>query len=87
MEVLPSKLDGTNYMRWSFHLKNSIKGKGLLGYLDGSNHQPADNTATKTLAAWNQNNAKVVSWILNSVDPTVSLSLRLIPRPLLCGLI
>ena len=70
MEVLPIKLDGTNYMSWSFHLKNFVEGKGLLGYLDGTNPQPADNTDTKTLAAWNQNNAKVVT------DPIVSLSLQ-----------
>lgn len=69
MEVLPIKLDGTNYMSWSCHLKNFVEGEGLLGYLDGTNPQrTTDNTDAKTLAAWNQNNSKVVTWILNSMQ-------------------
>lgn len=73
IEVLPIKLDGTNYISWSFHLKNFVEGKGLPEYLGGTNSQPTvDTSDAKTLAAWNQNNAKVITWILNSADPTIS---------------
>ena len=82
MDIIPVKLDGTNYMSWSFHLKNFVEGQGLLGYLDGTNTAPIAVTFTssaadaKTLATWNQNNAKVVTWILNYVDSSISLALQ-----------
>ena len=58
-----------------------MTGKELLGYLDGTTPAPKAVTATddsgaKTLATWNQNKAKVVTWILNSVDPSISLALQ-----------
>ena len=78
VDIIPIKLDGTNYMSWSFHLKNFVTGQGLIGYLDGTT--PAvtatDDSGAKTLATWNQNNTKVVTWILNSVDPSISLALQ-----------
>lgn len=29
------KLNGKNYVGWSFHLENCVEGPGLAGYLDG----------------------------------------------------
>lgn len=29
------KLNGKNYLGWSFHLENCVEGPGLAGYLDG----------------------------------------------------
>lgn len=94
MDVIPVKLTGKNYMTWSFHLKNYVEGKGMLGYLDGTITKPTavqdeDSTSTasksandKAMATWNQNNAKVVTRILNSVNPSLY---KLLQRPLLCG--
>ncbi|XXG90666.1 hypothetical protein AAC387_Pa12g2380 [Persea americana] len=78
------KMNGTNYITWSFHLKNFVEGKCMLGYLDGTVPKPvvdSSSTASRTVdekavATWNQNNAKVVTWILNSVDPSLSMSLQ-----------
>ena len=90
MDIIPNELDGKNYISWSFHIKNFVEGKGLLGYLDGTNPQPGSSipmteqgsTSTgskpvdeKVIASWNQNNAEVVTWILDSVDLSISLSL------------
>eukprot|EP00268_Persea_americana_P025756 TRINITY_DN25109_c1_g1_i1.p1 TRINITY_DN25109_c1_g1~~TRINITY_DN25109_c1_g1_i1.p1 ORF type:complete len:194 (+),score=28.25 TRINITY_DN25109_c1_g1_i1:528-1109(+) len=83
-DIIPVKMNGTNCMTWSFHLKNFVEGKGMLGYLDGTVPKPlvdsssiASRTADeKAVATWNQNNAKVVTWILNSVDPSLSMSLQ-----------
>lgn len=88
-DIIPIKFNGKNYMSWSFHLRNFVEGKGLIGYLNGTNPQPAisttadgsSDTASKTvdekaIASWNQNNAKVVTWIVNSVDLPVSISLQ-----------
>ena len=38
----------------------------MLGYLDGTVPKPADE---KAVATWNQNNAKVVTWIRNRSVP------------------
>ena len=69
-------------MSWAFHLKHFIEGQGMLGYLDGTTIKPAvDPNGTtaadyKTIATWNQQNAKVVTWILNSVDPSFTMALQ-----------
>lgn len=94
MDAIPVKLTGKNYKTWSFHLKNYVEGKGMLGYLDGTITKPTavqdeDSTSTaskyaddKAMVTWNQNNAKVGTRILNSVDPSLY---KLLQRPLLCG--
>lgn len=35
-DIIPVKLNGKTYSRWSFHLKYYVEGKGLGGYLDGT---------------------------------------------------
>lgn len=82
VDVISVKFNGTNYMSWAFHPKNFIEGQGMLGYLDGTTTKPvADSTGTtivddKTIVTWNQRNAKVVTWILNSVDPSFTIALQ-----------
>ena len=34
----------TNYLSWSFHLKNFVEGQGMLGYLDGATPKPIAGT-------------------------------------------
>lgn len=93
-DLIPIKLNGKNYLQWSFHLVNFVEGHGLLGILDGTDFMPeskeqgsastADPTSKsadeKVLATWRQNNIKVVTWILNSVDSSISLSLQAFSR-------
>ena len=50
IDVIPIKLDGTNYMSWSFHLKSFVEGQGLLGYLDGTNKVPTAVPTTNSAA-------------------------------------
>lgn len=59
----------------------------MLGYLDGTTPKPLavqnmDSTSIastvvddKAVTTWNQHNTKVVTWILNSVDPSFSMAL------------
>eukprot|EP00268_Persea_americana_P042906 TRINITY_DN42998_c0_g1_i1.p1 TRINITY_DN42998_c0_g1~~TRINITY_DN42998_c0_g1_i1.p1 ORF type:complete len:254 (-),score=43.67 TRINITY_DN42998_c0_g1_i1:1786-2547(-) len=83
-DIIPVRLTGKNYMNWSFHLKNYVEGQGLLGLLDRSDPLPtADSAGTaskpadkKPITTWQQNNAKVITWILNSIDQSISLSLQ-----------
>ena len=85
IDVIPVKFNGTNYLSSSFHLKNFVEGQGMLGYLDGTTPKPVAGTAAtsttpvvddKIIATWNQHNAKVITSILNSVDPSFSMALQ-----------
>ena len=77
-DVIPIKFNGQNYMSWSFHLKNFIEGQGLFGYLDGSILKPQTTSSTdsKSLATWYKENAKVITWILNSIDQSLAIALQ-----------
>lgn len=35
-DMIPIKLNGRNYMGWSFHLKHFVEGQGLSMYQDGT---------------------------------------------------
>lgn len=67
------KFNGTNYVGWSFHLQHFVEGQGLAEFLDGRTIEPTEAKAKHT---WSQNSSKVFMWILNSMDPTISLSLH-----------
>ena len=75
-DVIPIKFNGQNYMSWSFHLRNFVEGQGLFGYLDGSITRPMSTTDSKSLANWSKENAKVVTWILNSIDSSLAVALQ-----------
>ena len=65
-------------MAWSFHLRNFVEGQGLFGYLDGLITKPTTTSATdtKALSTWSKENAKVITWVLNSNDPSLAIALQ-----------
>lgn len=67
------RLDGKNYFPWEFNLRVYIKGRDLWGMIDGTDLQPTESTKLKQ---WTINDAKIMSWILNSVEPQISINLR-----------
>ncbi|KAF7143373.1 hypothetical protein RHSIM_Rhsim05G0013600 [Rhododendron simsii] len=84
-EILAVKLDGKNYSVWRFHFLFFVEGKGLWGYVDGSEIPPdaskakdeaAKAAAIQAAAQWRVNNAKVVSWILGSVNTSIGIPMR-----------
>lgn len=72
--VIPIKLTGKNYIVWSFHLQHYIRCQGLTEYLNERGTGTVQTNGQKG-EVWNQNYSKVVTWILNSVDPSIGLSL------------
>ncbi|KAK2990489.1 hypothetical protein RJ640_004191 [Escallonia rubra] len=74
-KCLSVKLDGKNYSIWRFHFQYFVEGKGLWDYVDGSEPQPAA-IQVKEAAQRKDNNAKVISWILGSVDTSIGIPIR-----------
>ena len=64
---------GKNYSAWEFQFQLFVIGKELWGHIEGSDPIP---TEPKELAKWKVKDARVMSWILGSVDPRIVLNLR-----------
>ncbi|ONI01002.1 hypothetical protein PRUPE_6G115900, partial [Prunus persica] len=71
VQLLPTKLDGTNYLAWSHFVRLYITGKGRIGYLTGEKKQP-DDTDPKFIT-WVEEDAMLRSWLLQAMTPDISL--------------
>ncbi|CAN0845964.1 Retrovirus-related Pol polyprotein from transposon RE1 [Linum grandiflorum] len=69
--------NGSNYSIWAYAFKVFVQGKSLLGYLDGTKKEPAE-TATNSadIETWRTNNARVLSWLIGSVETPIALTFR-----------
>jgi hypothetical protein len=66
-------LDGKNYHPWARSMKKAIITKNKLRFLDGSSPMPPEHDAT--YEAWVRCNNLVLSWIQNSVAPSIAQSI------------
>lgn len=60
------RMNGKTYSSWEFQFWMFVKGKELWNQLDGSSMVPADPIK---LGSWESKDAKVVSWLLSSIEP------------------
>ncbi|XP_042966866.1 uncharacterized protein LOC122300350 [Carya illinoinensis] len=67
------KFTGKNYSAWEFQFRLFVLGKDLWGHIDGSDPAP---TEPPKLAQWTIKDARVMTWILGSVDPLIVLNLK-----------
>ncbi|KAL6311658.1 hypothetical protein AAG906_022600 [Vitis piasezkii] len=73
LKSFPIRFTGKNYCAWEFQFKLFVKGKELWGHIDGSNPAPRD---VEALSKWEIKDARVMTWILSSVEPHLVLNLR-----------
>ncbi len=66
------KLDGKNYFLWASYVKIFLEGQELWGYIDGSITKP---TAGSTSSKWTTNNAKIKTWLMESVEASIAINL------------
>lgn len=59
---------------WEFYFQIFVQGKSLFGILDGSTIELNEDKEKQGL---HTNNARVISWILNSVHTNIAVNLRL----------
>ncbi|CAL1371737.1 unnamed protein product [Linum trigynum] len=79
-EQITSRLNSKNYAVWEFQFQTLIEGKGLLGSLDGTVARPTTPPATiQEVQQWAMTDAKVRTLLLNSVDASILLGLRMLP--------
>ncbi|XP_059309503.1 uncharacterized protein LOC132060497 [Lycium ferocissimum] len=62
-----------NYSSWEFQFQLFVTGKELWGHIDGSDPAPTDPIK---LGQWKVKNARMMTWILGSIDPIIILNLR-----------
>nr|XP_028964397.1 uncharacterized protein LOC114827048 isoform X2 [Malus domestica] len=76
LHITPDKLDGSNYSSWSQSVRIYITGRGKWSYVSGTKMAQAEVDAL--YAIWEEENAMVQSWLLNSMTRDVrAIFLRL----------
>ena len=73
VDVVGVRFTSKNYSTWEFQFRIFVMGKELCGHIDGSD--PALTEPT-TLAQWQVKDARVMTWILASVDQLIVFNLR-----------
>ena len=73
-EISLVKFNGTNYTSWGFQFQIYLKGKELWGHIDGPDPKPREDV--KAISTWETKDAKIMTWLLSSVDPQYILNLR-----------
>ena len=67
-------LNGSNYHYWARSMQRAIGGKMKYEFVDGT-IPSVTNHFDPSFRAWNRCNMLIHSWILNSVDPSISQSI------------
>ncbi|KAF5460137.1 hypothetical protein F2P56_020027 [Juglans regia] len=67
------RFNGKNYLSWEFQFKMFVKGKELWGHIDGTSSASKD---PKELGTWEAKDARIVSWLLGSIEPHMVNNLR-----------
>ncbi|XP_009795561.1 uncharacterized protein LOC107794200 [Nicotiana tabacum] len=62
-------LDGTNYATWSRPMKNVLRSKNKLGFVNGVIKKPSNEKPEANL--WETCNSMIILWIFNSLDKTL----------------
>ncbi|KAG5614690.1 hypothetical protein H5410_014514, partial [Solanum commersonii] len=71
-DTFSTKIDQHNYPILKFHFKAFIRGKGLLDILDGLKFVPTEDKEKK---AWEADNGKIITWLVNSVSVDIAMEL------------
>jgi hypothetical protein len=67
------RFTGKNYPAWEFQFRMYVKGKGLWSHLNDVSMAPLETT---DLDEWEAKDAKIITWILSTIDPQMINNLR-----------
>ncbi|CAM8998803.1 unnamed protein product [Rhodiola kirilowii] len=69
------QLKGENYEEWSKHVRNALRTKRKLGFVDGTIQKP---TEAAEVEQWEVVNSMLVAWIMNTIEPSVRSSISMV---------
>lgn len=77
LQSVSVRLDGKNYSYWSYVMRNFLKGKKMWGYVSGTFVKPVQTNEDyqNLLDIWEANNAKIITWVNNSVEHSIGTQL------------
>ena len=75
MQIITTKLNGSNYLLWAQVMKVALDGRKKLKYIE-SNPPSKD---SKDYEDWVSDNYLVMTWFWNSMDRTISSIVMLLP--------
>jgi hypothetical protein len=77
LQFVSVSLDGKNYLRWSYVMRNFLKGKKMWGYVSGTYVIPKNikEGDVVLIDTWEANNAKIITWINNFVEHSIGMQL------------
>ena len=77
LQSVSVRLDGKNYSYWSYVMRNFLKGKKMWGYVSGTYMVPknSEEKYAELIDIWEENNAKIITWINNSVGHSIGTQL------------
>jgi hypothetical protein len=77
LQSVSVRLDGKNYLYWSYVMKNFLKGKKIWGYVSGTYVIPKNTKEGDVVMiyTWETNNAKIITWINNYVEYSIGTQL------------
>lgn len=76
LQLSSTKLNGNNYLAWSRACLLSVKASSMYGYLTGEISEPT--TLGPDKCKWISEDALVMSWLFNSMEPTIRDSFLLL---------
>ena len=66
LQITTHKLNGINFLKWSYLVLMVVQGKGKLGYLDDTIKNP--NTDDPSYQSWEAQNSMVMAWLIHSME-------------------
>ncbi|KAG9442725.1 hypothetical protein H6P81_018579 [Aristolochia fimbriata] len=77
-QMVPLKLDGTNYIHWASIVRTFLKGLNLWRYVTGACPLPVlavVNSNLKAVDEWEINNSKALTLLVSSVSSSISFQI------------
>ena len=77
LQFMIVRLDGKNYSYWSYVMRNFLKSKKMWEYVSGTYVIPKNTKEGDVVLidTWEANNAKIITWINNSVEHSIGVQL------------
>ncbi|ESQ38747.1 hypothetical protein EUTSA_v10029485mg [Eutrema salsugineum] len=73
--ITTMQLRGENYEDWAKHVRNALRTKRKLGFIEGTLPKP---TAPKELEQWEVVNSMLVAWIMNTIESNLKTTISMV---------